>query len=96
MYQYEIYIPTEFDSAIQYVVNTFAIFFGGCTTHYKAEGLWRDNDGLPMQEPITIVRAISTKENDFPTRDMARYIKTTCNQEVVLWTKQTIQATFED
>ena len=95
MYQYEIYIPNEFKSEIQYVIETFAIFYGGTTT-FDAQGLWRDDDGLPHSELVTVIRSISATEQDFPARDMARYIKASCNQQTVLWTKQPIQATFED
>lgn len=95
MYQYELYIPTEFTSEIQYAIDSFAIYYGGATS-YETNGLWRDDDGLPHSEPVTVVRSISFTPNDFPTRQMARYIKTTCNQQAVLWTKQNIQPTFEE
>lgn len=94
MYQYEIYVPSEFKFEVQYVIDTFAIFYGGATS-YEAEGVWRDDDGLPHRETVTIVRSISATEQDLPARNMAKYIENSCNQKAVLWTKTTIQATFE-
>jgi hypothetical protein len=94
MYQYEIYVPSEFKFEVQYVIDTFAIFYGGATS-YETEGVWRDDDGLPHRETVTVIRSISATEQDRPARDSARYIENACNQETVLWTKQAIQSTFE-
>ena len=91
MFQYEIYIPSEFETHIEHVASFFTIYYGGATI-YQANGIWRNDINEPEEEAVTVVRSISTTDKDWPIQSMAEIIKAECKQSAILWTKQPIQS----
>lgn len=72
---------------IEYASETLTLYCGGATT-YSAVGTWTNSENLPISEPITVVRALSRKNNDFHMEYLAERVRRKCNQDEVLWTKQ--------
>ena len=95
MKQVEIYIPSHLEKELQFAINSFAIFFGGVTA-YHAGGLWVDQDSLPVEEKIVIVRGIT----DMKFKNIIKVIEPIvtklkeAGEESVLYTYEDITAVF--
>jgi hypothetical protein len=93
MYQYELFIPSNFRDMIQAAQTSFTIYYGGCTT-YNAEGAWRDANNLPNYENTTVIMALSETDDDAPIQSQAKFVADYCNQEAVLWTKKKAEVNY--
>ena len=94
MREVEIYIPAHLKT-LEFAINSFAVFFGGVTA-YHAGGLWVDENNLPVEEKVVIVRGIT----DMKFKSIIKVIETIVEkmkeegEDTVLYTTKTLDAHF--
>lgn len=90
MYAYEIYVPRHLKAAIKSITEYFNTFYGGSTS-YDGEGEWYNSKTkLTVKEPVTIIRALTTYEKEYPLK-YATEILINEGESSVLITKQKLE-----
>lgn len=75
------------------VCETLSREYGGCTT-YDGDGYYKDDDGVLVVEPVTVVEVIAEENPTEVLRNIADYVKKTLKQECVLFTVQPLYSKF--
>lgn len=81
-----IYLPTKADryaETLQLIKRSLSDKFGGCTTYNHATGVWENEDGDVIEEPVTVIESYGSDVSPPWVQGLARRVKDHTGEESV-------------